>query len=260
MKWIQQAHHKPSLLIDYYERARSDPTLAVLEGFHPVIHAIRFGADFVNILTVDLEKIRRLVGRLAPDAAPSILREAEIIPPDVFARLTRPRAPIPTGIIAVANRPADSLEKLLNDRSPQPIILLQNPRDLGNIGAAIRVAAASGAAGVITIGGEHDSWHPAAIRGSAGLHFALPVIRADSLPSSDRPLVILDPEEGESLTLDTIPSRAILAFGEERYGLSEDLISRANKRVRIPMRKGVTSLNLATSVAITLYAWKLGHR
>ena len=253
---------KPSLLIDYYERARNDPSLAVLEGFHPVKHAIRFGANFTSILTTDPEQIRRLADRLAPDVASSMLLGAKIVPPDVFARLTRPRSPIPTGIIAVANRPTQSLEKLLNSKEPQPIILLENPRDLGNMGAAIRVAAASGAAGLITIG-EHDPWHPAAIRGSAGLHFALPVIRTDVLPDSDRPLIILDPDppagEGESLTLGTIPPRAILAFGGERYGLGEDLISRASKRVRIPMRKGVTSLNLATSVAITLYTWRLSH-
>ena len=253
---------KTSLLVDYYERARGDPSLAVLEGFHPIKHAIRFGASFVSILTTDPEQIRRLAGRLAPDVAPGMLREARIVPPDVFARLHRPRSPIPTGIIAVANRPTQSLGKLLDSKDPQPIILLENPRDLGNMGAAIRVAAASGAAGLITIG-EHDPWHPAAIRGSAGLHFALPVIRTDVLPDSDRPLIILDPDppagEGESLTLGTIPPRAILAFGGERYGLGEDLISRASKRVRIPMRKGVTSLNLATSVAITLYTWRLSH-
>jgi len=249
---------RTSLLIDYYERARSDPSLAVLEGFHPVKHAIRFGANFTNILITDPEQIRRLADRLAPDVAQKIISEAEVISPDVFARLTRPRSPIPTGIIALANRPTQSVEKLLDNKDPQPIILLENPRDLGNMGAAIRVAAASEATGLLTIG-EHDPWHPAAIRGSAGLHFALPVIRTDVLPNSDRPLIILDPERGEPLTLDTIPPRAILAFGGERYGLSENLISRASKRVRIPMRAGVTSLNLATSVAITLYTWKFSH-
>ncbi|MBI2506579.1 MAG: hypothetical protein HYW00_00315 [Candidatus Colwellbacteria bacterium] len=53
---------KLSLLIDYYERARNDSTLAVLEGFHPVVHAIRFRANFVNILITDPEEIRRLAG------------------------------------------------------------------------------------------------------------------------------------------------------------------------------------------------------
>ncbi len=250
---------KPSLLIDYYERARNDRSLAVLEGFHPVVHAVRFGANFINILTTDPERIRRLADRLAPDTTQKIISEAEVISPDVFARLTRPRTPIPTGIIALAKRPSHSLEELLNEKDPEPIILLENPRDLGNMGAAIRVAAAAGAAGVLTIGGEHDPWHPAAIRGSAGLHFALPVVRTETLPESDRPLIILDPAVGEPLTSNTIPSRAILAFGGERYGLGEDLIGRAHKSVRIPMRPGVTSLNLATSVAITLYTWKFSH-
>jgi len=150
---------KTSLLIDYYERARNDPSLAVLEGFHPVKHAIRFGASFTNILTTDPEQIRRLADRLAPDVTQKIISEAEVIPPDVFARLTRPRSPIPTGIIALAKRPTQSLEKLLKNKDPQPIILLENPRDLGNMGAAIRVAAASGAVGLITIG-EHDPWQP----------------------------------------------------------------------------------------------------
>lgn len=249
---------KPTLVIGYYEQARSDPSLAVLEGLHPVIHGIRFGADLTNILVTDPEAIRGVADRLAPDVTSKMLEKAEVIPADTFAKLTRPRAPIPTGIIAVARRPHYSLGKLLNGEGAAPIIFLENPRDLGNLGAAIRVAAAGGAAGVITTG-EHDPWHPAAIRGSAGLHFALPVIGIEELPDSDRPLIILDPEAGGPHMLGTIPPRAILAFGGERYGLGEDLISRAVKSIRIPMRQGVTSLNLATSVAITLYTWKLSH-
>ncbi len=249
---------KPTLLIDYYERARAHPALSILEGLHPVIHAIRFGANFTSILITDPEAIRRLADHLAPDTTPKILEKSEVIPADVFARLTRPRAPITTGIIALAKRPDHSLEELLNKKEPDPIILLENPRDLGNMGAAVRVAAAGEAAGVITTG-EHDPWHPAAIRGSAGLHFALPIVRTETLPESDRPLIILDPAVGEPLTSNAIPPQAILVFGGERYGISQSLMQRATKRVQIPMKKGVTSLNLATSVAITLYAWKLGR-
>ncbi len=249
---------KPSLLVDYYERARTDSLLVILEGFHPVKHAIRFGAEFVNISITNREQIRHLANQLAPDITEKIIKTAELVAPDIFAKFTRPRAPIPTGIIAIANRPTQSMGKLLNDKSPAPILLLENPRDLGNIGAAIRVAAAAGVAGVFTISGDCDPWHPAALRGSVGLHFALPVVHADVLPdTARRPLIILDPDGGEALTTDIIPPRAILAFGSERYGLSESLVSRATKRIRIPMRRGVTSLNLATSVAITLYTWRL---
>ena len=38
---------------------------------------------------------------------------------------------------------------------------------------------------------------------------------------------------------------AILAFGTERHGLSDELLERADLRLGIPMRPGVSSLNLA---------------
>jgi TrmH family RNA methyltransferase len=99
--------------------------------------------------------------------------------------------------------------------------------------------------------GSTDPWQPAALRAGAGLAFALPVARVAGLPPSDRPLVAVDPE-GEVLPGE-LPARAILAFGTERDGLSDELRSAADLRVRIPMRAGVSSLNLATAVAALLY-------
>jgi TrmH family RNA methyltransferase len=49
----------------------------------------------------------------------------------------------------------------------------------------------------------------------------------------------------------------VLAFGTERHGLSGELLDRADGRVAIPMREGVSSLNLATSVAVVLFAQRL---
>ena len=45
-----------------------------------------------------------------------------------------------------------------------------------------------------------------------------------------------------------------LAFGSERRGLSTALLDAADARVALPMRDGVSSLNLATAVAATLYS------
>ena len=79
----------------------------------------------------------------------------------------------------------------------------------------------------------------------------------ESPPRSERPLVAVDPD-GDVLRVADLPPRAILAFGSERSGLSDALLARADARVRIPMRDGVSSLNLATSVAAVLFAWRLG--
>ena len=56
-------------------------------------------------------------------------------------------------------------------RGAAPVVLLEDPRDLGNMGACVRVAAAADAAGVLSTG-SHDPWHPDALRGAAGLHYA----------------------------------------------------------------------------------------
>ena len=77
------------------------------------------------------------------------------------------------------------------------------------------------------------------------------------LPQCDRTLVAVD-LGGESLSDFQLPDRALLAFGTERQGLTQNLLDAATTRVSIPMENGVSSLNLATSVAVVLYHWKLG--
>ena len=228
-------------------RARRDPGLVVLEGFHAVKHALRFGAELLGSWTADPVALEDLRARLAPDVvlAPAVVGEPEL------ARVV-PRAQL----VAVASRPVQpTAEALLAAPDPAPVVLLEDQRHLGNLGACVRVAAAAGAAGVLTTG-RQDPWHPDALRGAAGLHFALPVRRVRGVAAGDRPLVALDPE-GDPLRPGGLPARALLAFGTERDGLSPELLGRADARLALPMRPGVSSLNLATAVAATLFATAL---
>jgi len=211
--------------------------MVVLEGLHPLKHALRFGARVQRAVAPDPERVVALARDLAPDVA------------DQIARLLEPcEVREPLDVVAYADPPPP---RALGDA---PVVLLDGPRHLGNVGAAIRVAAAADAGGVL-VRGEVDPWHPAAIRGAAGLQYALPVERVEE-PPSDRPLVALDPD---GAPLDTIPDRAVLAFGAERHGLSEAVRARADAVCALPMRPGVSSLNLATAVAATLYALRAGR-
>lgn len=237
-----------------FRKARRDPGLTVVEGFHALKHALRFGAELVEAVAVDPEEVERLARELAPDLAGRIGDRLEPVDADLLAGLT-PLVPR-TGVVAIARRPAVDLGSVLADPAPAPVVLLEQPKNMGNIGACIRVSAAAGAAAVLT-SGENDPWYPDAVRGAAGLHFALPVTSVEALPESDRPLLAIDPE-GEELGAARLPDRAVLAFGTERHGISDALLERADARVAIPMRPGVSSLNLATSVAIALYCQRLG--
>jgi tRNA G18 (ribose-2'-O)-methylase SpoU len=246
-------------LIPRFGRARRDPALVVLEGFHPLKHALRFGADVREVVTRDREELLLLARELGGDVAEAVGELAREVDPELFARLSP--VPISTGVLALAVRPAIDHAALLAQPAAgpgAPVVLLEDPRDLGNLGACVRVAAAADAAGLLSTG-SHDPWHPDALRGAAGLHFALPVARLaslDELDGSSRPLLALDPA-GEPLDPAGIEPSAVLAFGSERRGLSEELCARATARVSIPMRPGVSSLNLATSVAAVLFAWRI---
>jgi tRNA G18 (ribose-2'-O)-methylase SpoU len=224
-----------------------------LEGFHAVKHALRFDATMKALVGTNRAELTDLAAVLAPDLQDRLAAELETVSPEVFAALA-PQAPS-TEVIGIAQRPKVDVAEMLLDSSPRPVVMLENPRNLQNVGACIRVAAAGDAAGVLTTG-THDPWHPDALRGGAGLQFALPVSRIDPIRFGDRPLVAVDPQ-GEPFDPRRMPPRALLAFGAERYGISESLLAQAHDRIAIPMRPGVSSLNLATSVAAILFGWRL---
>jgi RNA methyltransferase, TrmH family len=223
----------------------------VLEGFHALKHALRFGAQIELACTPDRAALLRLASDLAPDLCAQLRDSVQEVSPATFAGLAP--APPATGVLAIAARPKIDAVTALGGSGSAPIVLLENPSHPGNLGAVVRVAAAAGAAAVLTTGAR-DPWQPAALRGSAGLHFALPVAIAEPLPDTDRPLLAIDPG-GEPLTAGLAMDRAILAFGSERRGLGPALLARAERRLAIPMRQGVSSLNLACAVAVVLYGW-----
>jgi TrmH family RNA methyltransferase len=233
-----------------FRKARRDPELTVIEGFHALKHALRFGAELVEAVAVDPAQLEALASELAPDLAGELGGRLEKVDAQTLAELV-PRVPR-TEVAAIARRPPVDIAAVLADPRPAPAVLLEQPKNMGNIGACVRVAAAAGAAALLTTG-ENDPWHPDAVRGAAGLQFALPVASVEALPESDRPLLAIDPE-GEDLRPGLLPPRAVLAFGTERHGISGELLERADARIAIPMREGVSSLNLATSVAVALFS------
>ncbi|GGQ62436.1 TrmH family RNA methyltransferase [Streptomyces flaveolus] len=225
----------------------------LLDGFHALKHALRFGAGVPVAVTSDRAGVLALADELAPDVREALDGLLTEVPHAAYTSLV-PR-PHPTAVAALAVRPSReaALRTLAHTPRTSPVVVLDQPRNLGNAGAVIRLAAGFGATGVVTTG-PLDPWHPTVVRGGAGLHFATAVERLDVAQLPPGPVFALDPE-GEDIRGLKLPDDALLAFGSERSGLSGELRARADHLVALPMRPQVSSYNLATSVAMTLYHW-----
>ncbi|WP_329382504.1 TrmH family RNA methyltransferase [Streptomyces sp. NBC_01351] len=240
----------PEEIVREWQGAVGGGDLVVLDGFHALKHALRFGADVRMVVADAPDDVRGLARELAPDVEGEVARLVR--PAQLKELLGRVH---PTGVAALAVRPdrAQGIARLGRMPRKAPVVVLDNPRNLGNVGAVVRLAAGFGATGVVTRG-DLDPWHPNVVRAGAGLHYATTVERLelDELPPG--PLYALDPE-GEDIRALTLPDDALLVFGSERHGISPELRARADHLVSLPMRPQVSSYNLATSVAMALFHW-----
>lgn len=241
---------KDTQLIDLFQKARKDPNFVIIEGVQALKHAVRFGAEIQYYITCDIDSVTKLIEELAKDITKGIRDQITTVDEAVFSKLSP--TPHRTKVIALAKRTSYTTESINPNK---PIVLLEEPRDLENIGAVIRVSAAADVAAVC-ITGPVDIWNPAVVRGAAGLHFAVPVFNAQLSKFLDeqktRQLISLDPT-GTVIQPQKIPKNAVLIFGTERHGISQETLSKSDEIVSLPMQPGVSSLNLATSVAATLY-------
>jgi TrmH family RNA methyltransferase len=230
-------------LVTTFRSARRDPDVVVLEGFHACKHALRFGASPTRLVSPDPASVLGLAAELAPDLSERLEALIERVDAALYEELA-PR-PHPTGLIGIARRPVH-----IDPLSAQGrVVALERPHRPNNVGAAVRVAAAAGAGALVVVDGA-DPWGPEAVRTGAGLQFAIAVGATSNLGDTDRPVVVFDAAGDPSPSL---PDDAIVCFGSERSGVSSELRERADLVRSIPMRPGVSSLNLATAVAAALY-------
>lgn len=230
--------------------AYRNPRLAVLEGFHPARHALAFGARLELAVTYDEQKLFKLAERIAPESLPGIRRVLQVVTRERFTRLSQRSLSSP--LLSICARPDYDIAAVLAERA-KPIVHLDRPRNPGNVGAVVRVAAAADL-GAVTVSGQ-DPWSPVAIRSATGLQFALPVAMTELSTSCGRPIVAVD-VDCEPLDPGSLSPGSILVVGGERHGLPAWIRGVAHRSVGVPMKPGVSSLNLATALAAVLYSWR----
>lgn len=131
-------------------------------------------------------------------------------------------------------------------------------QDPSNVGAAIRTAAALGAARAVLTREAAHPWHHRSARAAGACLFRLPLFqgpRLRNLATDPYPLIALDPD-GQAVYDFEFPQTFGLAAGLEGPGLPLEL--KPTARVAIPMAAGVESLNAAMAAGLALYEWRRG--
>jgi RNA methyltransferase, TrmH family len=226
----------------------------LVEGIAPAWQALEHAEVEVVLFSPELLSSQRaldLVRRAADHA-----RVVEVSA-DAFASVSEREHPV--GLAVIARASTFRLRDLVVD--PDSVfVALHEVGNPGNLGTIVRTADGAGAAGVIAIGRGTDFWHPNALKSSMGTVFTTPLVAVEDVRDAitwarDKGLTIITTTAHTEIAhwSTTYSTPALVLFGSEGRGLSDELLDEGDVAVRIPMQGSATSLNLSVSVGILLY-------
>jgi TrmH family RNA methyltransferase len=175
----------------------------------------------------------------------------------------------PQGVVAVCRFLDRPLAHLLQPATVDPaesaklVAICADVRDPGNAGTVIRTADAAGADAVVLAGHSVDPYNPKTVRATVGSLFRLPLALVDDPAEAVRTakaagLVVLAADGKGEVGLfgaeELLARPTAWLFGNEAWGLPDELAALADHRVAIPIHGRAESLNLSTAAAVCLYA------
>jgi RNA methyltransferase, TrmH family len=174
----------------------------------------------------------------------------------------------PQGLVAVCRFLDRPLVDVLPDATSEGtglVAVCADVRDPGNAGTVIRCADAAGASAVVLTGTSVDPYNGKAVRAGVGslFHLGLAIEPDTAVVVGElqrRGYQVLAADGAGETDLDDALDEGRLArptawlFGNEAWGLPDEVAALADHRVRIPMHGRAESLNLATAAAVCLYA------
>lgn len=229
-------------------RQRS-PEYFVVEGHRPVRCALEAGARVLEIFAApELFLGDRDVELLA--VAERRGARVHELGGDAFRSLSRHiRA---DGLLAIVARPPTTLADV-----GEFVLVAEGIERPGNLGSAIRTAAAAGADTVIVCDARTDVYHPDVVRGSVGMIFNVRIAVAPTGAAIERlrdhRLVVATPDAALPFWSVDYTRPLAVVLGSERHGVSDEWLRVADDAVAIPMAAAADSLNVAVAAGVVLF-------
>lgn len=236
-------------------RLHIDQGLFIAESPKVIHSALDAGYEPVSLLT----ESRHIAG----DAASVIARFADDVPiytgtRSVLTTLTGYK--LTRGVLcAMRRKRLPDVEKICT--GTRRLVVLDSITDTTNVGAIFRSAAALGIDGALLTSTACDPLNRRAVRVSMGTVFKLPWTWLDGPIDQVHKYgfkTVAMALRNDSVTLDNAALKAeprlAIVMGTEGDGLADNVIGDADYVVRIPMSRGVDSLNVAAASAVAFYA------
>lgn len=230
---------------------RRDRGVFIIDGAREILLAQKEGIEILELF-------------YSPDLIKNEIKElfkierAKIteISQDVFNKICYKENP--DGYLAIAKIRVLNFGQIKLSQKPL-VVILEAVEKPGNLGAILRTAYAAGVEVIIINDSQTDIYNPNVIRASEGFVFSVPIVvysveETNQWLKENKILSYAAATTGKNIYIkEKMNLPLALVFGSEAKGLSEKWLKKADKLIKIPMKKGIDSLNVSVSAAILLY-------
>ena len=178
------------------------------------------------------------------------------ITPQVFEKISYRTSS--DGVIALARPKSHMLADIRLSENPF-VIILESVEKPGNLGAILRSADAAAVDAVIVCDPQTDVYNPNVIRSSVGGLFTVQTAMCTSQEAMDWLVqnkiasYAAELEAAEFYQDIDFRNPSAIVMGTEAEGLTSNWLSYATKRIKIPMKGKIDSLNVSVSTAVLTF-------
>ena len=148
-------------------------------------------------------------------------------------------------------------------KKKQIYLLLDGITDVRNFGAIFRNSLATGVNGIIVPESNSANINPDTVKASAGAIFYISTSKVKhlndaiyELKSRNFEIIGLEEKSGLNIFDERFNERTVLILGSEGKGINKSTSSLVDKKVSIPMKGEIDSLNVSVACGISLYQIK----
>lgn len=219
------------------KKERTKAKQFLIEGEHLIEEALKWNANILELFVLENSEF-------------NFDLKTTVVTKNVMKSLST--LVTPPGIIAVVEMNTQTVDS-------NRILALDGVQDPGNLGTLIRTADAFNFKRILIGKDTVDPYSDKVLRSSQGSHFHVSIEDMDLVEAiNDFDGIVLTTDlQGEPLNKNKITGPIMIVLGNEGQGVSDDVLSHANYKVKIDMPGHAESLNVSVAGGILMHQYSL---